>query len=216
VPSPPRWTVIVSTLAALPLPFGAYLASGRDPLWPAEIPRSSPFVMVGAWCVGGITAAWAISRIVYGLRSEVKSAMRLGQYTLEDKIGEGGMGAVYRARHALLRRPTAIKLLSADRAGITNVRRFEREVQLTSQLTHPNTIAIYDFGHTPDGVFYYAMELIDGISLQDLCEEDGAQPPGRVIYILIQIASAATSMMTQTVTSESRMNVEYRSRPTRS
>ncbi len=116
--------------------------------------------------------------------------MRLGQYTLEEKIGEGGMGAVYRAKHALLRRPTAIKLLSPDHAGVANVARFEREVQLTSKLTHPNTIAIYDFGHTRAGAFYYAMELIDGVSLQELCEEDGPQPAGRVVYILSQIAGA--------------------------
>ena len=70
------------------------------------------------------------------------------------------------------------------------MKRFEREVQLTSKLTHPNTIAIYDFGHTREGVFYYAMELIDGLSLQDLTEEDGPQPVGRVVYILAQIASA--------------------------
>jgi len=191
VPSPPKWTALVCAVAALPVPVGAYAAAMRDPTWvDALFPRVATVVMTVGWCIAGTASAYAISRIVYGLRAEVKSAMRLGQYTLEEKIGEGGMGEVYRARHAMLRRPTAIKLLSPERAGAASVKRFEREVQLTSRLTHPNTIAIYDFGHTRAGVFYYAMELLDGISLHDLCEEDGPQPPGRVAYILTQAASA--------------------------
>jgi eukaryotic-like serine/threonine-protein kinase len=191
VPSPPRWTLIVSVLSAIPVPIASYLCAWNDPLWPVElVPRSSMIMMSFGWCVAGTATAYAISRVVYGLRTEMKTAMRLGQYTLEDKIGEGGMGAVYRARHALLRRPTAIKILSLEKAGLANARRFEREVQLTSKLTHPNTIAIYDFGHTRSGVFYYAMELIDGLSLQELVEEHGAQPAGRVVHILAQVASA--------------------------
>jgi len=191
VPSPPTWTAVVCVIAALPVPLGAYVATLHDPTWSeALFPRIAVLLIVTGWCVAGTASAYAISRIVYGLRAEVKSAMRLGQYTLEEKIGEGGMGTVYRARHALLRRPTAIKLLSPERSGAANVKRFEREVQLTSLLTHPNTIAIYDYGHTQDGAFYYVMELLDGISLHDLCEEDGPQPAGRVTFILAQAASA--------------------------
>ncbi|HEX4350599.1 MAG TPA: serine/threonine protein kinase, partial [Verrucomicrobiae bacterium] len=115
---------------------------------------------------------------------------QLGQYTLEEKIGEGGMGVVYRARHALLRRETAVKLLVPHLADAAAVSRFEREVRLTCQLTHPNTIQVYDYGHTPDGIFYYAMEFLNGVNLHDLVARFGPQPEGRVIHILTQICDS--------------------------
>ena len=117
-------------------------------------------------------------------------AKRLGQYTLTRKIGEGGMGAVYEAKHALLQRPTAIKLLLPGKAKEKSILKFEREVQLTSQLTHPNTIQIYDFGRTSDGIFYYAMEYINGINLKQMVTTFGGQPPGRVIHIIKQICAS--------------------------
>ncbi len=122
---------------------------------------------------------------------EAESRLKqLGQYALEEKIGEGSMGVVYRARHALMRRDTAVKLLLPALANATSIERFQREVQLTCQLAHPNTIQIYDYGHTPDGVFYYAMELLSGLNLHQLVEEFGPQPEGRVINILTQICNS--------------------------
>ena len=115
---------------------------------------------------------------------------QLGQYTLGEKIGEGGMGVVYRARHALMRRDTAVKLLLPRRANAAAVQRFEREVRLTCQLTHPNTIQVYDYGRTPDGIFYYAMELLAGLNLHDLVSRFGPQPEGRVVQILKQVCES--------------------------
>ena len=117
-------------------------------------------------------------------------ARKLGQYQLQEKIGEGGMGIVYKANHALLRRETALKLLLPDRADNSAIERFEQEVRLTCRLAHPNTIQVYDYGHTPDGIFYYAMEYLDGINLAQLLQRYGPQPEERVIYILIQICGS--------------------------
>jgi hypothetical protein len=128
--------------------------------------------------------------LVRRLGSRIEAIKQLGQYTLEEKIGEGGMGKVYMARHALLRRPTAIKLISATKVDRENLDRFEHEVQLTSQLTHPNTIEIYDYGHTREGVFYYVMEYLPGIDLSRLIEEDGAIPANRAAHILCQVCGS--------------------------
>jgi serine/threonine protein kinase len=100
------------------------------------------------------------------------------------------MGVVYRAHHALLRRPTAVKLLNQDKTTDTALRRFEREVQITSRLNHPNTIVIYDYGRTPEGIFYYAMEFLEGIDLEKLVKVFGPQPERRVVEILKQVCGS--------------------------
>jgi len=127
---------------------------------------------------------------ILGLRKQVSDALQLGQYTVVSKLGEGGMGTVYRARHAMLRRPTAIKLLRPGAAGTESLERFEREVQRTAELTHPNTVTVFDYGHTADGIFYYVMELLDGANLGDIVALTGPLPPARVAHVLRQVLGA--------------------------
>lgn len=139
-------------------------------------------------------AIFVFTLMVARLRREAQKAaieaQQIGQYRLEQKLGAGGMGVVYKGFHAMLRRPTAIKMLDVDKVNEASMERFEREVQITSQLNHPNTVAIYDYGRTPEGVFYYAMEYLDGIDLQTLVEKYGPQPVPRVIHILTQICGS--------------------------
>jgi serine/threonine-protein kinase len=143
-----------------------------------------------AWWVLTVFLSTGTSRVIYGLRREVRNAKHLGQYQLEKKLGEGGMGVVYRARHALLQRPTAVKLLLPGRAGAENLKRFEAEVRQTARLNHPNIVTIFDYGHTVDGVFYYAMEYIDGVTLDTAVEASGAMPAARVVHVLRSVTSA--------------------------
>jgi hypothetical protein len=197
IPSSPRRTIIVTALFGVPMILVTAVlvpAAGSGLAWRALDSGAYPWLpasLVMMWGFAVITCA-VISWVIYGLRAEIREARRLGQYVLERKIGEGGMGEVYRARHGMMRRPSAIKLLRADRSGKINLGRFEREVQLTARLTHPNTITIFDYGRTHDGVFYYAMELLDGATLQRIVVVDGAQPAGRVVRILAMVCGALT------------------------
>jgi serine/threonine-protein kinase len=185
VPDGSVGAIVASAVAVLP----ALVASTLRARAISEAPALVPFFTLG-WLGAYVALGVVASRVIYGLEQQVKEAQRLGQYTLEGVIGQGGMGVVHRASHAMLRRATAVKLLPPDRAGDVNLARFEREVQLTASIAHPNVVAIYDYGRTQAGVFYYAMEYVDGLDLQRLVEAVGPLPPARVVHLCAQIASA--------------------------
>lgn len=156
--------------------------------------RSVPLISYGLDAVFllilmGISSygAHALSR----LRRQVAEAKLLGQYSLGDRLGAGGMGEVYRAEHRLLKRPCALKLIRPNQAeSHRTLERFEREVRLTATLSHPNTVEIYDYGRTEDGTYYYVMELLPGLSLADLVNTHGPLTAGRVVYLLRQACQA--------------------------
>jgi len=191
VPSTRTRTAWVTALATVPMALAAVLVAFVE--WPAGKDVRAPGFFIGFAQIEVVVVMLAAtgSGIIYGLRRQVTAAQQLGQYVLVKKIGEGGMGAVYLSRHLMLRRPTAVKLLLPERVGRESLERFEREVVRTSQLTHPNTVAVYDYGRSPDGVFYYAMEYLGGgIDLDRLVRTHGAQPAERVRQIVIQICGS--------------------------
>ncbi len=187
LPSTGARTILVSGVTFLPLVMSSI---GLAVYTKQELPGPALVGSVVLICSVVTLLATIGSRIIYGLRRQVSAAMRLGQYTLDAKIGEGGNGTVYRAHHALLRRPTAVKLLRPEHVDAVTLDRFEREVQHMSQLTHANTVAVYDYGRSPDGIFYYAMEYLEGIDLEKLVVRFGPQPADRVVAILIQVCGA--------------------------
>jgi hypothetical protein len=196
IPSSPRRTIIITAMVGVPkilLSSALVPAVGGGGLaWRGANSGAFPWLpttSIMEWTIATITCT-VISRVIYGLRAEVREARRFGQYVLERKIGEGAMGVVYRATHAMLRRPAAIKLLLKERASEADLVRFEREVQLTSRLVHPNTISIFDYGRTAEGVFYYVMEYLDGLDLQSLVDRYGPVEPARAIHILAQVSGA--------------------------
>lgn len=131
-----------------------------------------------------------ISHTIYGLREEVDGIKKFGQYVLGKKLGEGGMGVVYAASHSMLRRDAAIKLLHRTRSAELDQARFEREVQLTARLSHPNIVTVFDYGKTEGGTLYHVMELLDGATLDEVVELTGAQPEARVLRILRDVTNA--------------------------
>ena len=151
--------------------------------------RAGFYGLLGLMALGSL-GALVYATVIDRLRRRVKKAERLGQYKLIRKIGEGGMGMVYLAEHAMLRRPTAVKMMRPDGTDELQMKRFEREVQFTSQLTHQNTIRVFDFGRTDEGVFYYAMEYLEGITLDKAVEAAGPLPEARVIHILRQVCGS--------------------------
>jgi serine/threonine-protein kinase len=184
-----RCAIVVAAFAALPVVIWVVGFAARGV--PAE--RWFPIGVVVAFMMlfqAAVLAVYGAYRIE-SARQEVAEARRLGQYVLREKLGGGGMGDVYLADHVLLRRSCAVKLIRPERAGDPGtLARFEREVQATAALTHPNTVQVFDYGHTPDGTFYYVMEHLPGVTLAELVSADGPLPPARAVHLLRQLCGA--------------------------
>jgi serine/threonine-protein kinase len=199
IPSTAKRTFVLSWIAAAPLIIVSIVFHR-----PAPLPGFSPtflhaLITVNAllWMIIAVTLSTVTSRTIYGLRQQVKAASEIGQYTLEERIGRGGMGEVWRARHRMLIRPAAVKLVTPHELGSAGgkdpelrLRRFEREARATAGLKSPHTVQLYDFGVSDDGTFYYVMELLDGMDLDTLVDRFGPVPPERAAYLLRQVCSS--------------------------
>jgi eukaryotic-like serine/threonine-protein kinase len=197
IPSTAKRTLILSVLSALPLQITALVVhSGRvDPHAPTvDFLRFVPSVSTFLWLVIAVTLSAVASRTIYGLRRQVKEAAEIGQYTLVERIGSGGMGEVWRARHRMLIRPAAVKLVRPNMLGPAErellLRRFEREAHATAGLKSPHTVQLYDFGVADDGTLYYVMELLDGMDLDTMVDRFGPMPSERVIHLLHQVSAS--------------------------
>lgn len=187
VPNTVRRTVwIVSVTAAIPV-LVTVAASIVNP----ELTLTRSWLMYVQFVLWGLVGA---SIAVYGatqaalLRKEAFEAKKFGQYRLVRKLGAGGMGEVHLAEHQLLRRPSVIKLVRADRRGDAKAaKRFEREVKMLATLTHWNTVEVYDYGHTPDGTFYFVMEYLPGVNLEEFVRKYGPLLPDRAVFLIRQV-----------------------------
>ncbi len=187
----PRAAVVLGLMAAAPL-VGVVGSAILDADSAAAI-QSDPSTLVEMILVltlAAVSSVWGVHTI-NTLRTEAYRAKQLGQYKLKRLIGSGGMGDVYLAEHQLMKRPCAIKVIRAEKAGDPKVlARFEREVQATAKLSHWNSIDIFDYGRADDGTFYYVMEFLPGMNLAELVRRYGPMPAARVIHLVRQACDA--------------------------
>jgi hypothetical protein len=190
VPVTPGKALLSALACASALPFMLLLrrAMGDE----VAMPGPAVATVIGSYICAGL--AFIVARIVHGLSRDVSRARRMGSYVLTEKLGSGGMGEVWRAEHRLLARPAAVKLVRLDNGSSSDhhdsLRRFEREARATAALTSPHAVALYDYGVSGDGSFFYVMELLHGLDFHDLVDRHGPQSPARVISLLSQACDA--------------------------
>jgi serine/threonine-protein kinase len=191
VPLPPATVLVSSLLAASAGPLALVISSNVTGM-PIDRPIAVTAFFLSSTYLCAIVA-YVVAGIVRRVNVRLRHAREVGSYELMERIGEGGMGEVWRAKHRLLARPAAIKLIRSDVLGAGQrtrdaiVRRFEREAQDTATLGSTHTIDVYDFGITEEGDFYYVMELLHGISLERAVRDFGPMEPGRAVYLLRQV-----------------------------
>jgi eukaryotic-like serine/threonine-protein kinase len=190
MPGPPRQMLAAAVAAGAMAPLALLMLDVFDKV-SGTADAYAPAIVGSAFAVG---FAFLGARVVYGLGRQVAAAHEMGSYRLEEKLGHGGMGEVWRARHRMLARPAAIKLIrpaltagARPEAAEDMKRRFEREAQVTAQLRSPHTVNLFDFGITDDGAFYYVMELLDGLDADTLVKRFGPLPAERVVHVLRQV-----------------------------
>ena len=190
VPTSPERTLAISLLAASTEP----VALGITHLRGTTFPHSALYL---AWDFLPTYLAALISvvpsKVIRGLGQQVKRARELGSYRLEEVLGKGGMGEVYRASHQMLARPAAVKLIRSEvlvksdpEHARVMVERFRREAQASASLRSPHTINLYDFGVASDGTFFLVMEMLEGLDLETLVARFGPQPADRTVHLINQ------------------------------
>ena len=192
--APLRWQrgAILAGATVASYPLTMLVASGFDPVLAAQLhdpaARSQFLVSTMTLGAGAVCVAWA-GHVLWSLRRSVFESRNLGRYRLIRRIGKGGMGEVWRAQDRALRREVALKILSPEHGRHpAAIARFEREIQATAEVAHPNVIRIHDWGVTDDGVWYYAMDLLRGMDLSSLVRRTGPLPPALVVHLGIGAA----------------------------
>jgi serine/threonine-protein kinase len=189
VPNEPGRTLAVGLLAATMAPLALIVTRLRG----IDL-NANWFQYLVAFLPNYLCAMLAVipSKIIRQLGRQVKKARELGSYRLEELLGKGGMGEVYKASHQLLARHAAVKLIKADTVADNPdharvmIERFRREAEASASLRSPHTISLYDFGVSSDGTFFFVMELLDGLDLESLVQRFGPLDPARVVYLLRQ------------------------------
>jgi eukaryotic-like serine/threonine-protein kinase len=188
VPTSTGKTVLAALASAAMGPLGLLMYTG---IYGNQLPQAG--IWVSLFVPDVVCAVWAVvlSRFIYTIGRDLGHARRMGYYELIEPLGRGGMGEVWRAKHRMLARPAAIKLISPE-AGLTTtmIKRFEQEAQMTATLQSEHSIQLYDFGVTDDGAFYYAMEYLNGLDLETLVEKYGPVPAERTVNFLLQITDS--------------------------
>jgi serine/threonine-protein kinase len=194
IPNPPLKTFVAGMIAASMFPLAMLIMRARgtwqfESAWNVLLMHYLDYLMVGVSVV--------ISVVVTRLGQHVSRAREMGSYQIKELLGKGGMGEVYTATHRMLARPAAIKLIRPEALGAVDseqarvaLMRFRREAEAAATLRSPHTVELYDFGVTEDNTFYFVMELLDGLDLEDMVRMHGPLPPNRVVYILRQVCES--------------------------